>query len=1008
LVKVLHIRLLGEFSLVYGDQPVTTINTPRLQSLLAYLVLRRGTPQPRYHLAFQFWPDSSEAQARTNLRHLVHLLRQALPHADDFLCVDSAALQWRADAPFTLDLAEFEGAVARAALREVVDVYRGDLLPGCYDDWSAPERERLHQMLVEAVEQLTQQSENSRDYRAAIAYAQRLLRLDPLREETHRRLIRLHALDGDRAAALHAYHNCVTVLQRELAVEPGQATRALYERLLHARPLPQTAGPLAATLPLVGRAPEWSRLLAAWKAAAGGKPQMALLAGEAGIGKTRLAEELLAWANRQGIATASAHCYAAEGALAYAPVVAWLRARPLPQLEPIWLIEIARLLPELLAQQPDLPPPGPLTEAWQRQRLHEALARGVLRGAGAASTPLLLLIEDLHWCDHETLEWLHYLLRFDPHARLLVLGTLRTEEVAADHPLETLRSALRRSRQLAEIEVRPLDQAETTSLGACVMGQSLDLEAAACLYRETEGNPLFIVEMARAALANQLTLDQTCADATALPPTMQAVIGARFAHLSSAARELMGLAATVGRAFTFDVLRQASGEDEEALVRGLDELWQRRIVREQGADAYDFSHDKLRQVAYTGLSAARRRLLHRRVAEALEAVHAGGLDSVSGRVAAHYEQAGEREAAVVWLRRAGEVAYRTGSLVEAVACFKRALELLPQGDKRRAELTCQVGTFSEIPYGKEVAWEWLERAWALAQESDDHKAMALTRFGMSRVMSGRGESEEAQRLAEEALAWAEEINEQGLCASVLSQLGSLARYRGEYDTSLQCLKESIAIFQALGDEYRVAGCLNLMGLVYADKGDYENAARCYQQGLELSRGCHDRLNIARIIQNLGGLAIVQGNYQEAQQYAQEALSCFKEVGDHGGVVVAYNNLGHAAMGLEDTGAAETCYLEALKEAQAIHPSPVALESLAGLAWVSAKRGNAVRAAELLGLATAHPHSNPDVQFVAEFASPLLQEALPGEVLEEALERGKRLDLYQMMVDILNRSPGKTD
>ena len=131
-----------------------------------------------------------------------------------------------------------------------------------------------------------------------------------------------------------------------------------------------------------------------------------------------------------------------------------------------------------------------------------------------------------------------------------------------------------------------------------------------------------------------------CVEPDALPPTVQTVIAARLAQLSPQARALIELAATIGREFTFEVLQQASGDDEEMLVRGLDELWQRRIIREIGTNAYDFSHGKLRDVAYASLSAARRRLLHRRVAEALVVVHADGLDSVSAQVAAHYQQAG--------------------------------------------------------------------------------------------------------------------------------------------------------------------------------------------------------------------------------------------------------------------------------------------------------------------------------------------------------------------------------
>lgn len=182
-MPALHIQLLGDFRLTYGEEAVTSVNTTRLQSLLAYLVLHRSAPQPRQHLAFLFWPDSTEAQARSNLRTLLTRLRHGLPDADRFLHVDTQTLQWQPEAPFTLDVAEFEAALARAdraeragnrtgtrmALERAVDQYHGDLLPGLYDDWILEERERLRQTFSEALERLMLLVEHQRDYAAAIA-----------------------------------------------------------------------------------------------------------------------------------------------------------------------------------------------------------------------------------------------------------------------------------------------------------------------------------------------------------------------------------------------------------------------------------------------------------------------------------------------------------------------------------------------------------------------------------------------------------------------------------------------------------------------------------------------------------------------------------------------------------------------------------------------------------------------------------------------------------------------
>src|SRR5205823_5329627 len=197
---------------------------------------------------------------------------------------------------------------------------------------------------------------------------------------------------------------------------------------------PERHSMLDARLPLIGRAREWERLHAAWLQASAGAAGFVLITGEAGIGKSRLAEELLTWAGRQGFGMARTRSYAAEGQLSLAPVTDWLRGdvlRPnLVKLEPVWRAEVSRLLPELLAEHPDLPPYEPMTEYGQRQRFFEALARAVF----AAPQPLLLLIDDLQWCDQETIEWLHFLLRFDRRARMLMVGTARAEEVGPQHP----------------------------------------------------------------------------------------------------------------------------------------------------------------------------------------------------------------------------------------------------------------------------------------------------------------------------------------------------------------------------------------------------------------------------------------------------------------------------------------------------------------------------------------------------------------------------------------------
>ena len=486
-------------------------------------------------------------------------------------------MQWAPDSSFSLDVALFERAVAeaeaagrvgdaarrRACLERAVDLCQGPLLPSCYDDWIGPERERLARRCEDAVAALVGLLEEQREYASAIAHVRHWLQHDPLDEEAYRWLMRLLALAGDRAAALQAYRQCADALRRELAAEPSAETVRTYERIRDAEPGPQAPSggreraPAASSL--VGRQAEWARLREAWERAVHGRAGFALVTGDAGIGKSRLAEELLTWAQRQGVATAKTRSYAAEGRLSLAPVSEWLRSDALSphlaRLEDVWRVEVARILPELLAARPGLPRPAPMTEFGDRLRFFEGLARAAL----AAPPPLLLLIDDLQWCDRETLEWLHFLSRFDPEARLLVLGTARSEELDAAHPLPALLRQLRSASQLAEIALEPLDAAETAELAAQVGNRAFDADAATRLYRETEGNPLFVVETVRAESGGEPPPGVPEQGIPGLPPRAHAVIAGRLAQLSDHARETAAAAAVIGRAFDLDGPRAPGG-----------------------------------------------------------------------------------------------------------------------------------------------------------------------------------------------------------------------------------------------------------------------------------------------------------------------------------------------------------------------------------------------------------------------------------------------------------------
>ncbi|MCU1260978.1 MAG: repeat:Bacterial transcriptional activator domain:Tetratricopeptide 4, partial [Bryobacterales bacterium] len=641
----MRIELFGNLQIACGPNAVTAVNTNRLQSLLAYLILNGGAPQSREHLAFLLWPESNEQQARTNLRQLIHHLRRALPAEYCLLAADNHTVQWPRDPGCSIDVVEFDAAVDRSAeacksgdragereaLEAAARLYQDDLVRGLYDDWLQPKREHYRQQLTHVLSRLTALLEDHGDYAAAIASAERLVAHDPLRESHHQALIRLHARNQDRAGALRAYHQCMRILRRELALEPGPGTKALFEQVLKSERLPEQSAraghgelpPAAApALPMIGRQNEWARLMECWRRAAQGGIHFAVILGEPGIGKSRLAEELSAWCSTQRSTVAHARCYGAQGQLAYAPVAEWLRSKParaacskLPRTQ---LAELARVLPEILLESSDIPRPNPLSESWERHHFYESLNAAF---AGIRK-PLLLTIDDLQWCDQDSFEWLHAFFRSPAPEGTLVLATVRPEETGRNHPFTRLLGELRGASQAMEFPLEPLDAEETAALAARVAGRPLQSADLAGIYRSTRGNPLFVVESVRAGMREGRGDPDVPAGMAA--PKIQAVIAARLAQLSAAAYQLAGMASAVGQSFSFELLAKATDWDEDSLASALDELWQRRIVEAKvSASQYDFTHDRLREVAYAELSPVRRRFLHRRIARALEELHSG-------------------------------------------------------------------------------------------------------------------------------------------------------------------------------------------------------------------------------------------------------------------------------------------------------------------------------------------------------------------------------------------------
>jgi DNA-binding CsgD family transcriptional regulator/tetratricopeptide (TPR) repeat protein len=575
------------------------------------------------------------------------------------------------------------------------------------------------------------------------------------------------------------------------------------------------------TPPFVGREAELAALTAELDAALAGSGGVVLVAGEPGIGKTRLAAELAAQASARGGLVLWGRCWEGEGAPAFWPWVQIVRAY-VQVADPAALrrdmgagaADIAQVVPAVRDCLPDLPAPPSTEPEAARFRLFDSLA-GFLRAA-ATRRPLLLVLDDLHWADAPSLALLRFLGRELEGSGLLVVGIYRHTEVDRGHPLLATVADLTRGQHHGRLVLGGLDQPEVASFVAAVAGVAPSAELAAAVHQQTDGNPFFVTEVVR-LLASQGRLHHAARPvlAAGLPEGVKAVVAQRLSRLSDDCQGLLEAAAVLGRDFGMRVLQPASGLDRGRLLELLEEAEAARIVGAVpgGFGSWRFAHALVREVLYEGLPAARRVRLHGRVGEALEAIYAADPGPHLVELAHHYLAAapgGEVARAVRAATLAGWRALELLAWEEAAGLFERALAALELAERpdqqQRCELLLAIGearmAASDVPAARSA----YQQAGELARRIGAAEAVGRAGLGLGLEFTTGIVDPVEVALLEEALVALGEADSP-LRALVLARLAKALLFTPQVDRRLALSEQAVQMARRLGDPSTLAAVL---------------------------------------------------------------------------------------------------------------------------------------------------------------------------------------------------------
>jgi DNA-binding SARP family transcriptional activator len=660
--------------------------------LLAFLALEPG-PHRREELTALLWGDSPEEKARASLRQALTHVRDAL---GDALRVDRSTVELTG--PLECDAAEFlRLASSDAAAALTIDVpgfLRGLSVRNAqaFGEWADEKRTELLARYGALLAAGAREAMARQAWSEARQLAERWHRLDVLADDPIAVLVEAQYLSGDRSGALATYARHVSRLSSEVGRAPGRARAALAARIEQA---PAQRAAKRATekwyehapsfdASLVGREHEWDALKRAWESMGADGSRVALIEGEPGVGKTRLADDFLRWVTSRGGLVLRGRGSDARGGAPFGAIIEALRgtldAPELAGVDAEWLAEVTRVLPELRRRFTALPDVGAHGQAdgW---RLFEGVGQVLL--ALAEDRPLAVMIDDLQWCDADSCGLLHFLVRRLADARVLWCATFTVGEVERDAPAARLGRALRSMRGAAHVTLAPLSPDDVWQLVrelGRVESPTAGQRLAARIHEVTAGNPFYVIELLKTLFAQDiLTVDPetkawivspTAAEngGYSYAPTVHDAIADRIECLPDELHAVLISIASAGRGCRAELLSHLHGISRLHAAMLGDALVERHLVVEEDG-AYTCAHPTIAAVVRARLTTSRRREVHRALALTLELLHPPGARASfeAGEIARHADQAGDRAMAHRYAMLAAEAGVARCAFDEALS-----------------------------------------------------------------------------------------------------------------------------------------------------------------------------------------------------------------------------------------------------------------------------------------------------------------------------------------------------